>query len=122
MAVVKPLSKLGNKTRMTNDRPVSVLTVFSKVLEKGLHSILSQHLHTNILVTELCGLRKGISSEDAAFRLADSVFKSINQKMHDGRIFWNLAKAFDCVNHEIWFAEFHFYGIGEVPEDWFRSF
>ena len=65
-----------------------------------MHSRLSQHLHTNnILVTELYGFRKGISTEDAAFRLTNGVFKSINHKMHVGGIFYDLAKAFDCVNH-----------------------
>ena len=87
ITVVKPLSKRGNKTRMTNYRPVSLLTVFSNVLEKVVHSILSQHLHTiNILVTEQCGFGDGISTEDA-FRLTDSAFISINQKMHVGGIF-----------------------------------
>jgi len=33
-----------------------------------------------MLFTEQCGLRKEISTEDAAFRLSDSVVKSINQK------------------------------------------
>jgi len=65
-----------------------------------MHSRLSQQLHTNNrLVTEQYSFRKGISTEDAAFRLTDIVFKSINQKMHVGRIFCDLAKAFDCVNH-----------------------
>jgi hypothetical protein len=41
----------------------------------------------------------------------DSVFNSINQKMHVGGIFGNLAKALDCVNHEILLAKSHFYGI-----------
>jgi len=46
-----------------------------------MHSRLSQHLHTNnILVSELYGIRKEISTEDAAFRLAGSLFKSSNQK------------------------------------------
>jgi hypothetical protein len=59
---------------------------------------LSQHLHTNnILVTEQYGFCKGISNEDAAFELTDSVFESINQKMHVGGIFCDLAKAFDCM-------------------------
>ena len=59
---------------------------------------LSQHLHTNsILVTEQYGFSKGISNEDAAFQLTDSVFESINQKMHVGGIFCDLAKTFDCM-------------------------
>jgi len=51
-----------------------------------------------------------MSTEDAAFRLTVSVFKTINQKMHVGGIFFDLAKAFECVNHEM-LAELHFCGI-----------
>jgi hypothetical protein len=103
--------------------PISLLTAFSKVFKKAAHSRLSQHLHTNnILVPEQHGFRKSISSENAAFRLTDNIFKSLNQKIHVGGIFCDLAKAFDCVNHEILFAKLHFYGIQGVTADWFRSY
>ena len=65
---------------MTNYRAVSLVTIFSKVHNKDRLSRLSQHLYTNILVTEQHGFRKGISSENTAFRLTDSIFKSVNQK------------------------------------------
>jgi len=42
-----------------------------------------------------------MSNESAVLRLTCSVFKSVNQRVHVGGIFCALAKAFDCVNHEI---------------------
>jgi hypothetical protein len=85
IAVVKPLYKKEDKINMTHYRPMLLLTIFSKVLKRAMHSRLSQHLNTNtILVTEEYGFSKGISNEDAAFGRKDSVTKSINQKMYVG--------------------------------------
>jgi hypothetical protein len=65
----------------------------------------------NILVPEQFGFRKGISTENATFKLTDSVLKSLNQKMHVGGVFCDLAKAFDSVNHEILLTKLHYFGI-----------
>jgi hypothetical protein len=60
----------GDKTSTTNYRPVALVTVFSKVRANAMDSRLSQHLHiNNIMVTEQYSFVKGISTEDAAFRL-----------------------------------------------------
>jgi hypothetical protein len=48
---------------------------------------------TNLLITEQNDFRKGISPENAAFRLADSVFKPVNQNMHVGGLAWDLPKV-----------------------------
>jgi hypothetical protein len=74
------------------------------------------------LVPEQHGFRKDISAERAAFRLTDNIFNSLNQKIHVGGIFCDLAKPFDCVNHEIFLAKLHFYGIQGVMATWFRSY
>ena len=55
--------------------------------------------------------RKGISNEDAVFRLKVTKFKSINQKMCVEGISYDFAKAPDCVNYEILLAKLHLYGI-----------
>ena len=59
----------------------NVQVLFRTVLK--LHSRLSHHLHSNnILVTEQYGFRKGVSTDNPALSLTDSVFKSTNQKMN----------------------------------------
>ena len=43
-------------------------------------------------------------------------------KKHVGGIFCDLAKVFDCVNHEIFSAKLNFYGIRGLSEDLFSSY
>jgi len=42
--------------------------------------------------------------------------------MSVGGIFCDLAKVFDCMNHDILLAKLHFYGIQGVSQFWFRSY
>jgi hypothetical protein len=93
IAVVKPLYKKGDKSSVTHYRPILLLTAFSKVFEKAMHSRLNQHLHSNnVLVPEQHAFRQGISTEYGAFTLTESVLSSVHQK-HVGGIFYDLAKA-----------------------------
>jgi hypothetical protein len=61
-------------------------------------------------------------NRNAVFRLTDSALKSVNQKMHVGGVFYDLAKAFHCLNQEILLAKIHSYEIQGESENWFRSY
>ena len=66
-AIVKPIFKKGNKQDISNYRPISLLTSFSKVFEKLIYNRLHTHFEmNNILVQEQFGFRMQHSTEQAA--------------------------------------------------------
>jgi hypothetical protein len=87
---------------MSNCRPVSLLTAFSKVLENVVHNRISHRMKAdNILVPEQCYSKI----------ILYYILKFLNQKMHVGGIFCDLAKAFDCVNHEMLLTKLHYFDM-----------
>jgi hypothetical protein len=56
---IKPLFKEGNKSEFTNYRPISLLPVLSKIIDKIIYNRLySYKIKYNILVTEQFGFRE----------------------------------------------------------------
>jgi hypothetical protein len=68
---------------------------------------------------EQFGIRKGLSTEYAAFKLIDNVLKAIHQRR---RIFRDLVKVSDRGNHKIQLAKLSFYGIQGTTANWFVSY
>lgn len=73
VAKVTPLFKGGKASDMDNYRPISVLCISSKILERAIHSQLCRFLEENKLLRSYqCGFRKGYSTEFAAISLTDN--------------------------------------------------
>lgn len=66
--IIRPIYKKGNKIVSTNYRLISLLTL--KVFEKVLYLRLTKHFNTNKLLRgNQFAFRKGITTEDAIFKL-----------------------------------------------------
>jgi len=67
-AVVKPLLKKGDKSKISNYRPISILSSFSKVLEKIMYNQLQEHLNKySILAEEQFGFRSDSTTNKAIY-------------------------------------------------------
>jgi hypothetical protein len=107
-----PIFKNGDRANMINYRPISLLSSFSKVVEKVIYIRLNQHIVTNnILVKEQYGFRSNLSTGKATYKLLNEILKALNNRILVGGIFCDLKKAFDCVNYDILLYKMKFYGI-----------
>jgi fructose-1,6-bisphosphatase/inositol monophosphatase family enzyme len=52
MQLVKPFFKKGDKSKISNYRPISILSSFSKVLEKVMYNQLQEHLNKYSILAE----------------------------------------------------------------------
>ena len=120
---VRPLFKKGDKRDITNYRPISLLPVFSKILERVMQTRLLKHLNDcNILSNEQYGFRPGLDTDNATYQLTNGILYALNSKLHMGGIFCDLAKAFGCVNHEILLSKRKTYGITDNHYKLYKSY
>ena len=123
IAKVSPIFKKGDKSILSNYRPISVLPCFSKILERIMYNRLYAYLaENNILFNKQFGFRAGHSTEHALLELIDQISDSFNDKSYFLGIFIDLSKAFDTVDHKILLKKLQHYGIKGKNLSWFESY
>ena len=122
IAKIIPLFKNGRKTDFTNYRLISILSQFSKILEK-LFSIRLDNLFTvnSVLCDCQYGFRSGMSTTHAALKLLETITSAINNKYCAG-VFIDLTKAFDTVNHDLLVSKLNVYGIRGIAIHWLSNY
>ena len=122
-AKVIPIHKGDSIFEMSNYRPISLLPIFSKILEKLMYTRLIKFIEkNNILYKNQYGFQKGMSTEYAVNSLVNNIVKCLENKEVGFCILLDFAKAFDTVNHEILLNKLEHYGIRGNALDWFKSY
>ena len=122
-AKLLPLYKKGCKTDPQNYRPISLLPLISKVIEKVVHNQTQTFLdENNILYNSQSGFRKKYSTDSCLALLTDKVAKGFDSGVYTGMILIDLQKVFDTIDHEILLEKMSFVGFSKQVIDWFRSY
>lgn len=123
IAKVTPIFKSGNKENPGDYRPVSVLPVTSKILERILHTRLASYLDsTNFLYERQYGFRPKSNTLSATIDLTTQIKLSIDGKNIVLGIFIDLKKAFDTVSHSILLKKLKGNGVTGTAYEMFQSY
>ena len=122
-AKVVPIYKKGNKNEPGNYRPVSVLTVVSKVLERVVYNQTNDFLKSKNLVYDLqSGFRESYSTDSCLIYLTDYIRLQSDQGNYTGMAMLDLQKAFDTVAHNILLTKLQAMGMDNNSVNWFKSY
>ena len=120
---VKPLHKGGDRSNLSNFRPISILPACSKLLEKCVQNQLFQHLSSNnLLFSHQAGFRPGHSTQSLLLYCTDKWYKSLDRREYIAVLFLDVSKAFDTVNHSLLLSKLHLLGLDPSAVLWFKSY
>ena len=123
LAIVTPIFKSDDNKKFKNYRPISVLSCFSKVLERPMYNRLINYIDKNgILSKHQYGFRKNQSTEFAIIELIEKITKGIDKGKYTLGVFLDLSKAFNMLDHRILTKKLEHYDIRGTCLTWFKSY
>jgi hypothetical protein len=122
-SIVLPLHKKGDQCNIANYRPISLLSVISKIFEKSMKSRMILFLNRNNFFNEKqYGFTEKKSTEDALLDLCSTLHEGLNKKKLCAALFVDITKAFDMVNIDILLRKLYKAGFRGSVHKWFESY
>ena len=118
---ITPIYKKGDHSDVQNYRPITILPVFSKILERLMYYRLYSYLESNKLLNESqFGFRRGKSTQNAILKFLEKIYRALDCQELPIGILFDLSKAFDSISHSILLKKLESYGINCI--NWFKSY
>ena len=110
--VIPIFKKKGEINSITNYRPISLLSIISKLFEKLIHKKLYTYFDDNDIINEnQYGFRPSHSTSHAIINATKSLYKALDNDLHTLGIFIDFSKAFDTVDHVILCSKLENYSV-----------
>ena len=122
-AVVLSIHKKGNKLLKENYRPISILPVLSKILEKVMKSRMLNFLTDIKFFNDAqFGFREKLNTESALLQVLNNVYTKLNDDLKCAGVFLDIKKAFDLVEHNLLLEILYKCGFRGICQNWFKSY
>jgi hypothetical protein len=123
IAIVKPIYKKGEHMDYKNYRPISILPVLDKILERSVANKLINYLNTfNVINNLQFGFQKNKSTSDLFVQFTNIINSSLNKNEHVLALFIDFTKAFDTINHDKLIVALEDIGIRGCMLGWFENY
>ena len=134
IAEVIPVHKKNDEFVTGNYRPISLLSVFHKLLEKLMYKRLTSFLEKqDILYKYQYGFRTNHSTAHALVDVLEYIYIFLNPYIYTHTVFWingnyvmgvyvDFKKAFDSVSHDIFVQKLQHYSIRGLALNWFSFY
>ena len=119
--LITPVHKSGDKSSVKNYRPISLLCIVSKVLEKIIYNKIIPFVSPSISPSQF-GFRKKHSTLQQLLTFLGSVYESFGSNAQTDVIYLDFKKAFDTVAHGELLAKLWSFGVTGNLWKWFRSY
>ena len=123
IAEIVPVYKKDDPANIVHYRPIALLPIFSKLLEKIMHERLYSYLTKNEYLTpEQFGFRKNSSTDMGVLYLSNKISQAVDLGEFCLGIFMDLSKAFDTIDHHILLNKLIYCGIRGLALNWFKDY
>ena len=104
-------------------RPVALLPVLSKIIEKIIFNQLTNYLESNRLIhPNLHGSRSGHNTSTALIQMYDQWVEDVEQGKLVGVLMCDQSAAYDLCDHKILLQKLSIMGVDEISISWFHSY
>lgn len=121
ISYVLPTFKSGNRSKVENYRPISILCAISKVMERIMFNRLYAHVKDHISAYQH-GFIPDKSVQSNLLEYVNFIVESISQGGQVDTIFTDFSKAFDKVSHNLLIQDLEKVGVKGSYKSWFHTY
>ena len=119
---ITPIPKGGQKNEASNYRPISLLSIVSKVLERCIYNQLVNHLSNQLHNLQFRFLKGGKSTTSQLLQVLHKIGEKLDKGVQTDILYLDFTKAFDRADHQLLVKKLRKVGIGGNLLIWFENY